>query len=207
MFEDFELEAEKIILPVYAKQIAMTGKGEIPQVYFAHVIQASCGDIISIGLPKAWVNYLVKKINLKAEGKVASDGKLLARIVIPDEPPTYYHSKVLVEESDGALRIKKSKELTDYIRKFDRNFSKYVKTKHNFPIIEKCNIKAEFHIPMHSKASLSDMMYPLETALFEVGIFENQYYNILKSWDGSRIVYEKDDVAPYTDVTIRRSNG
>ena len=207
MKNDSDQEIENMLLPVYVKDLAVVGKGDVPQIYSATCIQASNGDVISLSIPKSWARYIVDKLNSKKLEDKINEGKLLARIVIQSDPPLYSQSRAVVESVDGTLRIKRSKELTDYIKRFDRNFSKFVKTRHNFPITEKCNIKATFHVSVYSHATLAELIHPLETTLYEVGIFDLQSYNIIKSWDGSRIVYEDPSVKPYTDLVIRRSHG
>lgn len=53
------------------------------------------------------------------------------------------------------------------------------------------NIKATFYVPDRRKRDLTNLENSIADILVKYKVIEDDNYNILQSWDGSRIIYEK----------------
>lgn len=65
------------------------------------------------------------------------------------------------------------------------------------------NIKATFYVPDKRKRDLTNLENAIADILVKYNVIADDNYNILQSWDGSRIVYEKG--RKETILEIRRS--
>lgn len=57
----------------------------------------------------------------------------------------------------------------------------------NIPI----NIKCTFYVPDKRKRDLTNLENAIADILVKYKVIEDDNYNIIQSWDGSRIIYEK----------------
>lgn len=53
------------------------------------------------------------------------------------------------------------------------------------------NIKATFYVPDKRKRDLTNLENSIADILVKYKVIEDDNYNVLQSWDGSRIIYEK----------------
>ena len=67
-----------------------------------------------------------------------------------------------------------------YLRKYKLNI--------NYPI----NIKAIFYVPDKRKRDLTNLENAIADVLVKYQVIQDDNYNIIQSWDNSRIIYEKD---------------
>lgn len=61
------------------------------------------------------------------------------------------------------------------------------KTKINKPV----NVKCLFYVPDRRKRDLINLEEAIADILVKYDVLEDDNYNIIQSWDGSRIIYEK----------------
>lgn len=64
--------------------------------------------------------------------------------------------------------------------------SKY-KTNIDYPV----NIKVTFYVPDKRKRDLTNLENAIADILVKYKVIADDNYNIIQSWDGSRIIYEK----------------
>jgi len=62
------------------------------------------------------------------------------------------------------------------------------KTKINKPV----NIRCIFYVPDKRKRDLINLEEAIADILVKYNVLEDDNYNIIHSWDGSRVIYEKD---------------
>lgn len=77
-----------------------------------------------------------------------------------------------------------------YYRQFERDCGIFLKryAKHiNTPV----NLKCLFIVPDKRKRDLTNLENALADIMIKYGVIEDDNYNIVAGWDGSRIIYEK----------------
>lgn len=75
-------------------------------------------------------------------------------------------------------------------KEFEQNcgyFLNKYKTNIDYPI----NIRCTFYVPDKRKRDLTNLENAIADILVEYGVIADDNYNIIQSWDGSRIIYEK----------------
>ena len=75
-------------------------------------------------------------------------------------------------------------------RDFEKECAVYLK-KYKNQITGPVNIKAIFYVPDRRKRDLTNLENAIADILVKYKVIEDDNYNVLQSWDGSRIVYEK----------------
>ena len=77
-----------------------------------------------------------------------------------------------------------------YYHQFERDCGIFLKryAKHiNIPV----NLKCLFIVPDKRKRDLTNLENALADIMIKYGVIEDDNYNIVAGWDGSRIIYEK----------------
>ena len=77
-----------------------------------------------------------------------------------------------------------------YYRQFERDCGYFLKryAKHiNTPV----NLKCTFIVPDKRKRDLTNLENAIADIMIKYGVIEDDNYNIVGGWDGSRIIYEK----------------
>lgn len=74
---------------------------------------------------------------------------------------------------------------------FERECGYYLKKYQGSIINYPCNIKALFFVPDKRKRDLTNLENAIADILVKYKILEDDNYNIISGWDGSRIIYEK----------------
>jgi len=77
-----------------------------------------------------------------------------------------------------------------YYRQFERDCGYFLKryAKHiNTPV----NLKCTFYVPDKRKRDLTNLENAIADIMIKYGVIEDDNYNIVGGWDGSRIIYEK----------------
>jgi len=68
----------------------------------------------------------------------------------------------------------------------------YFLIKYNLKINSPINIKCIFYVPDKRKRDLINLEEAIADILVKYNVLADDNYNIIQSWDGSRIIYEKD---------------
>lgn len=67
------------------------------------------------------------------------------------------------------------------------NFNQLQEIEINTPV----NIKATFYVPDRRKRDLTNLENAIADILVKYKVIVDDNYNIIRAWDGSRIIYEK----------------
>ena len=76
-----------------------------------------------------------------------------------------------------------------YYRQFERDCGYFLKryAKHiDYPI----NLKVTFYVPDRRKRDLTNLENAIADIMIKYGVIEDDNYNIVAGWDGSRIIFE-----------------
>lgn len=89
--------------------------------------------------------------------------------------------------SKGRPMIIQSKIYHEFERECGKFLFKYKKGKITYPI----NLKCLFYVPDKRKRDLTNLENAIADILVKYEILEDDNYNIIAGWDGSRIFYQK----------------
>ena len=77
-------------------------------------------------------------------------------------------------------------------KQFEKDCGIFLKKYETKTIAYPVNIKCIFYVPNRIKRDLTNLENAIADILVKYGILEDDNYNIIAGWDGSRIIYEKD---------------
>lgn len=100
--------------------------------------------------------------------------------------PKKNSQQILINHKTGRPFVAQSK----LYKEFEKNcglFLKRYQLRINYPI----NLKATFYVPDRRKRDLTNLENAIADILVKYKVIEDDNYNILTGWDGSRIIYEK----------------
>lgn len=104
--------------------------------------------------------------------------------------------RILVNKRTGKLFIGQSEIYANFERERGKFLTKY-KNNITYPI----NLKCTFYVPNKRKRDLTNLENAIADILVKYKVLEDDNYNILQSWDGSRIVYEKGREETIIEIT------
>ena len=110
--------------------------------------------------------------------------------------PKKNSQQILVNRRTGKLFISQS----EIYKNFERDCSKFlIKYKNNitYPV----NLKCTFYVPNKRKRDLTNLENAIADILVKYKVLEDDNYNIIQSWDGSRIIYEKGREETIIEIT------
>jgi len=76
-------------------------------------------------------------------------------------------------------------------RQFEKDCGYILQLYKTSPINYPINLKATFYVPDKRKRDLTNLENAIADILVKYGILEDDNYNIIDNWDGSRIIYQK----------------
>lgn len=94
--------------------------------------------------------------------------------------------QICFNKKTGKRFIRQSELYNNFERECGYFLNKY-KTNINTPI----NIKCTFYVPDKRKRDLTNLENAIADILVKYKVIEDDNYNIIQSWDGSRIIYKK----------------
>ena len=94
--------------------------------------------------------------------------------------------QICFNKKTGKRFIRQSELYNNFERECGYFLNKY-KTNINTPI----NIKCTFYVPDKRKRDLTNLENAIADILVKYKVIEDDNYNIIQSWDGFRIIYEK----------------
>lgn len=77
-----------------------------------------------------------------------------------------------------------------YYKAFERDCGYYL-MKYRLGINTSINLKCTFIVPDRKKRDLTNLENAIADILVKYGVIEDDNYNIVSGWDGSRIIYQK----------------
>ena len=92
---------------------------------------------------------------------------------------------------------------SDLYMQFERECGYYL-NKYREHIEYPINLKCTFYVPDRRKRDLTNLENAIADILVLYGVIEDDDYNIVSGWDGSRIIYEKG--REETIIEIQRIN-
>ena len=112
----------------------------------------------------------------------------MLKITIPLTTRTKKNSQqIYINKRTGKRFITQS----DLYKEFEQNCG-YFLSKYKLNIAYPINIKCIFYTPNKRKKDLINLEEAIADILVKYGVLADDNYNIIQSWDGSRVVYEKD---------------
>jgi Holliday junction resolvase RusA-like endonuclease len=104
------------------------------------------------------------------------------------------HSSIITNKTTGKLMVIPSKQYKEYEHE-SAWFMPHIKT-----IDRPVNIRAVFYMPTHRRVDLVNLLQALCDILVKYSVIEDDNFNIVAGFDGSRVDYDKD--SPRTEVWI-----
>lgn len=118
------------------------------------------------------------------------------RIVIPGAPITKKNSQqILVNKKTGRPFISPSKQYKEY----KKNCAEYLGG-YTAPIRHAVNVKCVYYMPTRRRCDLCNLLEATHDILVDYGILEDDNNQIIKSVDGSRVEYDKEN--PRVEIEI-----
>lgn len=125
------------------------------------------------------------------------------KIVIPLLARSKKNSQQILRNSKtGKYFIAQS----DLYKKFERECGLFLLKHKNNNITYPVNIKCLFFISDKRKRDLTNLENAIADILVKYNVLEDDNYNIIQSWDGSRIIYNKD-IEPKIEIEITKNRG
>ena len=91
--------------------------------------------------------------------------------------------------SQGKLYKQFEQECGYYLLKYKKNISTPV------------NLKCTFYVKDKRKRDIVNLLNAIQDILVKYGVIADDNYNIIRGWDGSRIVYEKGREETILEIT------
>lgn len=104
--------------------------------------------------------------------------------------------RILINKRTGKLFIGQSEIYINFERECGNFLTKY-KNNITYPV----NLKCTFYVPNKRKRDLTNLENAIADILVKYKVLEDDNYNILQSWDGSRIIYEKGREETIIEIT------
>ena len=97
------------------------------------------------------------------------------------------HSTIITNKTTGKLMVIPSKQYKEYEHE-SAWFMPHIKT-----IDRPVNIRAVFYMPTHRRVDLVNLLQALCDILVKYSVLEDDNFNIVAGFDGSRVDYDKDN--------------
>lgn len=88
-------------------------------------------------------------------------------------------------------------------KEFEKQCSYYLIKYKNLSIKEPVNLKCTFYVSDKRKRDLINLEEAIADILVKYKVLEDDNYNIIQSWDGSKVVYEKDKNKTIIEITTQ----
>lgn len=117
------------------------------------------------------------------------------RILIPLEPRTKKNSSRIIwnKKRNSPMIIPSEK-----YKQYEKDCGFYLKNVE--PFLEPCNLQCKFYMPTHRKVDLSNLISAISDILVHYGILIDDNSRYIKGYDGSRVLYDKENAR--TEIII-----
>lgn len=105
--------------------------------------------------------------------------------------------QILKNRKTGKYFISQSEAYKNFERECGYFLLKYKNSNISYPI----NLKCLFYVPDRIRRDLTNLENAIADILVKYKVLEDDNYNIIQSWDGSRIIYEKGRSEIIIDIT------
>ena len=117
------------------------------------------------------------------------------RIMIPIAPRTKKNSgRIIWNKKHNRPMFIPSQSYVDY----EKECGYYLKNVE--PFLTACNLQCLFYMPTHRRVDLNNLLNAITDILVHYGILIDDNSNIIKGFDGSRVLYSKEN--PRTELII-----
>lgn len=117
----------------------------------------------------------------------------MQKIIIPIAPRTKKNSQQIITVK-GRPMIIPSKQYKQY----EKACGEYLK--HVDPFLSPCNMKCLYYMPTRRKVDLVNLLQATSDILVHYGILMDDNSTIIRSYDGSRVLYNKEN--PRTEIVL-----
>ena len=101
--------------------------------------------------------------------------------------PKKNSQQIFINKKTGKRFITQS----DKYKQFEKECWFYLKKYQGLSLDKPINIRCLFFVPDKRKRDLINLEEAMADILVKYGVIKDDNYNIIQSWDGSRIIYEK----------------
>ena len=91
---------------------------------------------------------------------------------------------------------------SDKYKQFEKECWFYLKKYQGMSLDKPINVKVFFYVPDKRKRDLINLEEAIADILVKYEVLKDDNYNIIQSWDGSRIIYEKDRKEIIIDIQM-----
>lgn len=125
----------------------------------------------------------------------------MLKFTIPLPPVTKKNSQqIIINKSTGRPMVIPSKQYREY----EKECGWFVQGK-GMNINEPVNVKCVYYMPTRRRVDLTNLMEATHDILVKYEVLEDDNSKIIRSVDGSRVLYDKEN--PRTEITIERAEG
>lgn len=104
--------------------------------------------------------------------------------------------QILINSRTGKPFVGQSKLYKNFERECGYFLKKY-ESNINYPV----NLKCTFYVSNKRKRDLTNLENAIADILVKYKVLQDDNYNIIQSWDGSRIIYEKNREETVIEIT------
>ena len=195
-----------LLLPVEHRKTIVVGKSGTSGI--VNYLTASNGNVLSMGVPEEWAEYIVDKLNANEiyGEKTSQNEPLLYSITIPKECPGEWRGQEF--EIDGYGNIKKKFQyrfgmLLKQTKSHMKEWLKFKSDKVKFPYYGHVHCIALFYITEGNGGTLPRFCAVIEKLLIELRVLIRSTQDpCIQSFDGSRI-YVVPDGEQRIEITLR----
>lgn len=121
------------------------------------------------------------------------------KFTIPIKPVSKKNSlRIVMNPKTHKPFVIQSKLYVDY----EKNVKQFIPTSHKEPIDYPINLKCIFYMPSRRRIDLCNLEEAISDVLVKYGILADDNRNIVASYDGSMVLYDKEN--PRTEVEISK---
>ena len=203
-----EQSISQLLLPVELKQGYVMNKGTSGnRVYY---ITAANGNVVSLGIPRDWGEYIVDKVNAGDKPEEGRTPQVLLRFAIPFDCPQEHEGQVFeIDPKDGLPYRVPNFRFNWLVKKLKNNMTKFRKLKKvgvKTPLNEPLHVICTFSVSRDNKGKLADFLRTAEELLIKTRIITDMGNAKIVSWDGSRVQYT-DKETTLVEITIKEYLG
>jgi len=192
---------EQLLLPVELKSGIMPQQNNARPAATFYYISAANQSIITLGIPRAWGQYIVEKLNdgrKPIKDEKGRQPEIIYRMMIPHECPMEHQGQVFELGEDGLpYRVPnwRFNRLVQKVKHNKRLFTKFRKPRLQLPLSDDYHLVCTFYVTEDNPGNLADFLATATELIKRIGIVQRIGHNRIMSHDGSRVVYvDKEDV-------------
>lgn len=121
------------------------------------------------------------------------------KFTIPIKPVSKKNSlRIVINPRTHKPFVMQSKLYVEY----EKMVKPFIPTSHDLPINYPINLKCTFYMPTRRRIDLCNLEEAISDVLVKYGVLEDDNRNIVASYDGSRVLYDKE--SPRTEIEISK---